>query len=111
MNLIYKILTILLILLGVVHTAFTPVFYDSFIPAALWFAGAGLLLIFGGLINLVYQKTPQLYLKNITIYANSILAIYTCLIMIIVPVFQAYVAFGIVLIVLFCSIFIKTNKK
>ena len=110
MNLIYKILTILLILLGIVHTAFTPVFYNSFIPAALWFAGTGLLLIFGGLINLAYQKIPNIYLKIMTIFANSILAVYTCLIIILISVFQAYVALGIVLSLLICSIFVKPNK-
>lgn len=104
---IYKILTILLGLLGVVHTAFTPVFYDSFIPAALWFAGTGLLLIFGGLINLAYQKVQHPYLKVITTITNSILAVYTCLIVILVPVFQAYVAFGVVLCLLIGSIVLK----
>lgn len=49
---IHKICTILVLAIGVVHTAATVVFYNSLSEGAIWFAGAGLAGVFVALLNL-----------------------------------------------------------
>lgn len=53
---LHKISSALLAVLGVVHTALTPVFYGRFTMGALWFAGSGLAMIFVGLLNLTLSR-------------------------------------------------------
>lgn len=43
----------LLLLLGLVHIALTPVFYEHFNHDALWFAGSGGAFLFLGFLNLL----------------------------------------------------------
>ena len=54
---LHKISTILLIALGVVHTALTPVFYGRFSLNALWFAGSGLTMTFLGFLNIAMSRS------------------------------------------------------
>jgi hypothetical protein len=49
---------IVLLVLGVVHCAVTPVNYRPFSLAAVWFFGAGLALIFAGMLNVLRLKGP-----------------------------------------------------
>jgi len=44
--------------LGVVHCAVTPVTYRPFSLPAVWFFGAGLALIFAGMLNVLRLKGP-----------------------------------------------------
>lgn len=53
---LHKISSALLVALGVVHTALTPVFYGRFSHNALWFAGSGLAMIFAGLLNITLSR-------------------------------------------------------
>ncbi len=53
---LHKISSILLIILGVVHTALTPVFYGRFSLNALWFAGSGLAMLFVGFLNITLSR-------------------------------------------------------
>jgi hypothetical protein len=48
---IHKISTVLVLVIGVIHTAGTFFFYSDLSEAAVWFAGAGLCFIFVALIN------------------------------------------------------------
>jgi hypothetical protein len=43
----------IILALGVVHLCVTPFVYGHFSQAAVWFAGAGLAGIFGGMLNLI----------------------------------------------------------
>lgn len=54
---LHTISSYLLIALGVVHTALTPVFYGRLSPGALWFAGSGLAMIFVGFLNVALSRT------------------------------------------------------
>jgi hypothetical protein len=53
---IHSIASYLLIALGAVHTALTPVFYGRLTPNAMWFAGAGLAMIFVGFLNVLLSR-------------------------------------------------------
>lgn len=56
MRTLHKICTYLLIALGVVHAALTPVFYGRLSPGAMWFAGSGLAMIFVGFLNVAFGR-------------------------------------------------------
>lgn len=43
----------IILVLGVVHICVTPFVYGRFSQGAVWFAGAGLAGIFGGMLNLI----------------------------------------------------------
>ena len=49
----------LVLILGVVHTAFTPVLYKTLSLDAVWFAGTGLALVFLGLLHLARQTSSS----------------------------------------------------
>jgi hypothetical protein len=52
----HKIITGLIIALGMLHVAFTFHDYDSFSLEALWFASAGVALILAGFLNLILLR-------------------------------------------------------
>jgi hypothetical protein len=49
---VHRISTLLVLAIGIVHTAGTFVFYRSLSEAAIWFAGAGLGGVFVALLNM-----------------------------------------------------------
>ena len=49
---------IVVLALGVVHCALTPVIYRPFSLSALWFFAAGLALVFAGMLNVLRLKGP-----------------------------------------------------
>ena len=51
------ICAVVVLALGVVHCALTPVLYRTFSLAALWFFAAGLALIFAGMLNVLRLKS------------------------------------------------------
>ena len=56
LNAVHKISAWLLVALGTVHTALTPLFYGRFTLGALWFAGSGLAMIFLGFLNITFGR-------------------------------------------------------
>jgi len=48
-----------LVLLGLCHTGATPVFFSALSPAAVWFVGGGLALVFLGIVNLLPVSTVR----------------------------------------------------
>ena len=48
---LHRTATYLLVVLGLVHAGLAPVFYDDLTPNTVWFVGAGLALVFLGLLN------------------------------------------------------------
>lgn len=80
---IHKISSWLLVALGVVHTALTPMFYGRLSPGALWFAGAGLAMIFVGFLNIIFSRNAGqdrvarllCYIANLTTAAFGILIV------------------------------------
>ena len=56
MKRIHQILTALVILLGVVHVAMTPVFFDEFAERVMWFVAQGLMGIVVGFLNIAAAR-------------------------------------------------------
>ena len=66
----------LLIALGAVHTALTPVFYTRLTPNAMWFAGAGLAMIFVGFLNVILSSATWLdRLSRALVYVANLLTL------------------------------------
>ncbi len=102
----YRI-TAYLLLIGVIHTALTPVFYDKFSPDALWFAGTGLALIFLSLLNIMAERLYLPWMLNLCVAANLLSCVYILLVVIALPEIQAFAALLIVLAVAIGSIFAR----
>ena len=56
MRTLHKIITALIIALGVLHVCVTFVDYDEFNLRALWFAGAGVAIILAGFLNVALLR-------------------------------------------------------
>src|SRR5215211_8646183 len=97
---LHKISSVLLVALGVVHTALTPVFYGRFSLGALWFAGSGLAMIFVGLVNLTLGRDAgrDRVVRTYCYAANLLTLFFGILIVTLDP--EPQVIFGLVLIVL-----------
>ena len=99
MKTLHKISSVLLVALGVVHTALTPVFYGKFSHNALWFAGSGLAMIFVGLLNLTLSRdVGRDGLVRIFCYAANLLTVVFGFLMVTMNR-EAQVLFGFALIV------------
>lgn len=97
---LHKISSLLLVALGVVHTALTPVFYENFSHNALWFAGSGLAMIFVGLLNITLSRdVGRDRLVRACCYAANLLIVVFGFLMVAVNR-EGQVIFGLVLIVL-----------
>src|SRR5215218_6869607 len=53
---LHKVCAWLLVALGTVHAALTPMFYGRFSLGALWFLGSGLTMIFLGFLNIILSR-------------------------------------------------------
>ena len=71
MTKLIKIVSYLIILLGIVHISFAfPLLLK---PATLWFIGAGMAIIFAGLLNLVaIDRGGSKFTKVIAIISNAL---------------------------------------
>jgi hypothetical protein len=98
MKLFYRISAYLL-LIGVLHTALTPLFYDRFSPDALWFAGTGLALVYLSLLNIVAERSRERWMLKLCIAANLAGLIYGALIVFVLPEIQAFISLFIFLAV------------
>jgi hypothetical protein len=92
-----------LLLLGVIHAALTPLFFNFFTIEAMWFFGTGLALVFLCLLNIAASKLLVPWLLNMTVVANLIGTIHSFLILILLKQPQAYIGLAFFVIVLFAS--------
>lgn len=67
MNKYLRVLIYSLIILGVVHSAFTFILFDSFNDKAFWYLGAGLMYFFMGLYNLA---TIKIKIRGLSVFAT-----------------------------------------
>ncbi|NIM15919.1 MAG: hypothetical protein GTO45_28295 [Candidatus Aminicenantes bacterium] len=111
MKFFYKVVAYLLILLGAIHTALTPMFYNEFSLGALWFAGAGLALIYLGLLNIVAERIYQNWILTICIVANLIGTAFCVLIMFILHEIQAIIGLILFLAITISSIYARLSLK
>ncbi|MBN2091898.1 hypothetical protein JW964_19940 [candidate division KSB1 bacterium] len=107
----YKTTSFLLVILGVIHTSLTPLFYKTFSVDALWFAGTGLSLVFLGLLNIAALKTSIKSVYQICIFANIICTIYFAIIVIVLPEPQAFIGVLFIVSVLIGSIVVQRKLR
>jgi peptidoglycan/LPS O-acetylase OafA/YrhL len=101
MKSIYKIAVYLLILLGIIHSSTTPVWFETFDWKAMYFLSGGLMMIFAGFLNIIYWRNSD---KDKVIgilcrLANIIICIFTAVYYPFDPSPQIYVAIVLVLTV------------
>lgn len=78
--------------LGVIHTACTPIFYKSFSLDALWFAGTGLSFVFLGLIHMIRLSTGARIASILAFGCSALITIFSTLIVVLLSAPQAFVA-------------------
>lgn len=101
---IHRIAAYLLILIGMTHTALTPVFATAFAPDAVWFAGAGIALVFLGLLNLAARCCAGSGVRSLTVAANVIGLAYGICAAVVVQEPQAFVAIAVLIALLAGSV-------
>ena len=109
---LHKISSILLVALGAVHTALTPVFYGRFTLNALWFAGSGLAMLFVGFLNIALSRdVGRDRLIRILCYVANLLTVFFGFLMV-TQNREPQVIFGFVLIVLMTTtaFFIRVTR-
>jgi MFS-type transporter involved in bile tolerance (Atg22 family) len=96
---LHSICTYLLVALGVVHTALTPVFYGRLSPGAMWFAGSGLAMIFVGFLNVALGRVVgrDTVVRALCYAANLLTLVFGFLIVVVDS--EPQVIFGMLLIV------------
>jgi hypothetical protein len=97
--------TVLLIILGIFHTSFTPVFYKIFDLNALWFAGTGLAFVFLGLINVSRLQTTAMLTRLLCSISNALALIFCIFIFSKMAQPQVFISLFILIILLGLSLF------
>ena len=108
MNNLHKTSSILLILGGVIHIAFTPVFYDAWTPDTSWFIGAGLVLIAIGLFNITAGSSNRKTTWYLCLATNLLGVIYGIAIITVIKEIQAYI--GLALFILTTISLLRIQK-
>lgn len=98
MRLLQKITAYLLVVMGIVHIALTPMFFRQFGLDVLWFAGTGLALIFLGNINLMVLISRRSGFYMMAITSNIMALLLVVVILSMNPSIQAYISFILVLL-------------
>lgn len=97
--------TVLLIVLGICHTSFTPLFYKIFDLNALWFAGTGLAFVFLGIINVSRLQSTKMLSKVLCSISNALALTFCILIYLKMAQPQVFISLFILLILLGFSLF------
>ena len=84
--------TAVVILLGLGHLAFTPIFAPGLNERTVWFAGSGLALLYLGFLNWARLLLVAPRLRQLCVVANHVTLVWTVLVLLVLPVPQAGVA-------------------
>jgi hypothetical protein len=105
MRLLDRLATLVILVLGVGHTVFTPVFVPGLNQASIWFAGGGLALLFLGFLNTARLVTPDAArLRQLCLVANGLALPWIVLVTVVVPgAPQPYIASVAILSVTVCA--------
>jgi hypothetical protein len=97
--------TVVVLVLGVGHTALTPVFVPGLNQGSIWFAGGGLALLFLGFLNAARLATPDApRLRQLCLAANGVALPWIVLVTVVVPdAPQPYIASVAILSVTICA--------
>lgn len=92
----HKILTGIIIALGVLHILVTFHDYDSFSLRAMWFASAGVAIILAGFLNIILLRDAgkDLVVRTLCIITNLIFAVMFVSALLVLPQPQVFVGAG-----------------
>tara|TARA_R110001632_G_scaffold95102_4_gene201167 strand:- start:357 stop:719 length:363 start_codon:yes stop_codon:yes gene_type:complete len=108
----YKILAILLLILGIAHCTMVFVYFDSLTAEALFSLGTGIGVFFLGLLNYAAAKVLSPILLTTAVIANSIQTLYGIVSLTVMNDPQAYAGVLIFLTTLLMSFVVwKRNAK
>ncbi|HKL37828.1 MAG TPA: hypothetical protein VJ876_02970 [Bacteroidales bacterium] len=105
MRITYKIAAYLLVLLGIVHIALTPLFFKQFGLDVLWFAGTGLALVFLGNLNLIVMLSRRSGFHIMAITSNIMAMLLMTLLLSMNPSLQAWIGLGLLLLLILTSVY------
>ena len=97
MDRLIRIVSFLIILLGIVHVGFGfPIYMNT---DTLWFVGSGMAIVFGGLVNLVaIDRGGSKFTKAIAVFTNASICALFCFALPILNEPQVYIGIIIFLI-------------
>lgn len=101
---IIKTSAYLLVLLGIVHIALTPLFFNRFGLDVLWFGGTGMGLVFLGNLNLLVLLSKKAGFYMMAITSNIMGLLLMVLILFMNPAPQAWIGVLLLLVLLVGSI-------
>jgi|GEM_PF-942457 len=101
---IFKTGAYLLVLLGIVHIALTPLFFNRFGLDVLWFGGTGMGLVFLGNLNLLVLLSKKAGFYMMAITSNIMGLLLMVLILFMNPAPQAWIGVVLLLVLLVGSI-------
>lgn len=93
-----------LVVAGITHAALTLQFHPAGGEGALWFAGSGLALIVGGLLNLARRATPNRRVRRLSGAGNLVSLLYMLLVTRMLPAPHVLLILGMQLVVTICSV-------
>ncbi len=107
----HKILTGIIIALGVLHVSVTFHDYESFSVGALWFAGAGVAIILAGFLNVILLRdaSKDTVVRVLCLITNLTFAVMFLLALLVLPQPQVFVGAGLFIAATLLSI-IKPRK-
>jgi len=113
LTLLFKTSAYLLVLLGIVHIALSPVFFRRFGLDVLWFAGTGMGLVFLGNLNLLVQISKRNGFYMMAVTSNIMGLLLMVLILLMNPAPQAWIGVVLLVILMVGSImnYFSTLKK
>lgn len=108
----HKILTGIIIALGVLHTLVTFCEHDSFSVEALWFASAGVAIILAGFLNIVLLRDvgKDTVVWMLCLITNLIFAVMFVLALLVLPQPQVFVGAGLFIVATLFSL-IEPRKQ
>jgi len=113
MKLLYKISAYLLVLLGIVHIGFSPLFFGQFGMDVLWFAGTGLGFVFLGNLNIIVITSKKAAFYIVAVTSNILGVLLAAVTASMLASTQAYIALAITILALIGSFgeYIRLIKK
>ncbi len=112
MSVSYKVVTYLIITVGIIHISLTPVFFDQFTMKVGWFIGVGLMVIFLGFLNIAnWRSNYNLHIRRLCNIANTASIIYGVLNLFVDKDPQSYFVVVLVVYLTFSSFVVSKGCK
>jgi hypothetical protein len=108
----HKIITGLIIALGVLHVLVTFHDYDSFSLRALWFASAGVAIILAGFLNLILLRDvgKDKLVKLLAVFTNLFFALLFAAALLLLPQPQVFLGSALFVVATITALAVKSNE-